>query len=312
MPDGKADLSIVPTFENVDPSQLTNEDLGIITQGKTQMAADANHVWRYESRRAAQPVLDFLYLGPSSVAKDRDFLQREGITMLLAARDSRLAQARLMSAERVAQELGLAVDYIDVSSRQELIQAFPHAVRKINDHLLQRYRSQAVRPAGAGSGANLQPNQLPGVPESRMVINSAKFSTGKVLVFCETGNDRSAAIVAAYLLTMFNSDLVKTLQFITLQRFCANFDDETKYLLRSYEDIIAARRSVNEGMALAGGTGAGGAGKPSAKRNISATMTDDDVTPGPMQSNSQLDRDRYMDRDAFAPFLEGDTAMAED
>jgi hypothetical protein len=302
--DGKAELSIVPTFENVDSSQLTNADLGIITQGRTQMARDSVHVWRYESRREAQAVLDFLYLGPSSAIRDRAFLQREGITMLLAVRDARLAEAKLMSAERIGQELGLQVDYIDVSNRQELIRAFPHAVRKINDHLIQRYRSQAVQVA-----ADQAQNQDSAVPQSRMVIDSAKFSSGKVLVFCETGNDRSAAIVAAYLMTMFNSDLVKTLQFVTIQRFCANFDEETKYLLKSYEDIITARRTVNSSMDQAGQFAI--PIRSSAKRNISDALSDDGSSADLVQGGFQLDRDRYTDRDPFAPFVDGDVPMAE-
>lgn len=305
---GKGKLSIVPTFESIDPSQLTHEDLGIITQGKTQMAIDNNRVWLYESRRQAQPILDFLYLGPSSVARDRDFLQKEGITMLLAARDSRLAKARLMSAERVALELGLEVDYIDIRSRQELIQVFPVAVKKINEHLVRRYRSQAVHVAGADVSPTTQ-GQVPVVPESRMAINSAEFSTGKVLVFCETGNDRSAAVVAAYLLTMFNSDLVKTLQFINLQRFCVNFDDETKHLLRSYEDILSAQRAVNSSKAQADQAVA--PTRPSVKRNISDTMAEDEDSPDPdpARDNFRLDRDRYIGRDPFAPFVDGDVPM---
>lgn len=292
----------------MDSSQLTHEDLTIITQGKTQMANDSTYIWRYESRRQAQPVLDFLYLGPSSITRDRDFLQKEGITMLLAARDSRLAGARLMSAERTAHELGLAVDYIDVSSRQELIRAFPLAVKKINDHLIQRYRSQAVQVPEVIDQVNpgLEGGQVPVVPESRMVINSANFSTGKVLVFCETGNDRSATVVAAYLMSMFNSDLVRTLQFINLQRFCVNFDDETKFLLRSYEDIIAAQRSVNGSM---GQTGPAVTTNPTAKRRIAESMDEDEDTQEPEQSGFQFDTDRYIGRDPFAPFVDGDVSI---
>src|SRR4051794_26949193 len=55
-------VSIVPSFENVDTMQLTVEDLNIITQNKTQIANESGANWKYESRRLAQPVLDFLYL----------------------------------------------------------------------------------------------------------------------------------------------------------------------------------------------------------------------------------------------------------
>jgi hypothetical protein len=297
-------LSIVPTYENIDSQMLTKDDLNVITQGKIQMATYMSQDWRYESRRQAQPILDFLYLGPSSVAKDREFLQQEGITMLLAARDSRLANARLMSVERTAQELGLEADYIDVSDRQELIRAFPLAVKKINDHLIRQYRSQAVQvspPEATGLSSNP-------VPENQMMINSANFRKGKVLVFCETGNDRSAAVVAAYMMTMFNSDLVKTLQFINLKRFCANFDDETKFLLRSYEDIVQARRAVNGNGYQMNSTIT--RSNPPAKRQISDTVDEEDDVTDVSQTGIQLDKDRYMGRDPFAPFVDGDIPMA--
>jgi hypothetical protein len=68
---------------------------------------------------------------------------------------------------------------------------------------------------------------------------------GKVLVFCESGNEKSAAVVAAYLMEMLvDFDHVKAMQVCQAQRFCANFDDSIKNILRSYWDILRARRSV--------------------------------------------------------------------
>ncbi|KAK5636097.1 hypothetical protein RRF57_011809 [Xylaria bambusicola] len=85
-------MKIVPSYDNVDPSSLSKEDLAIITQnGLEQVAQDSAAHWTYESRRVAQPILDYLYLGPSNVLKNRKWLQDEGVTMILAARDSKQA-----------------------------------------------------------------------------------------------------------------------------------------------------------------------------------------------------------------------------
>jgi serine/threonine/tyrosine-interacting protein len=226
VPDGETVTIGPPEF---DSGQMSQDDLAIITQGRSQLARDTSQGWKYEMRRSAQKVLDFLYLGPASVVKDVKFLQSEGITMLLAARDSMMLDARLMSVEKVANELGLETGVVNISSKVELVPAFSQAVREINDHLIRVYRQQqASNPNPGGQGS---------------------FRQGKVLVYCETGNDRSAAIVAAYIMTIYRLDLVKTLQFVNLQRFCVVFDDETKFLLRSYEDILNAGRDVTRAQA---------------------------------------------------------------
>ncbi|KAL1841788.1 hypothetical protein VTK73DRAFT_3381 [Phialemonium thermophilum] len=296
-------LSIVPTYEHLDPAQLTTDDLRIITQGKVQVASDNTINWRYESRREAQPILDFLYLGPSSVLRDRAFLQREGITLLLAVRDSRMAKVNLMGAERVAGELGIEAESIDVDSNQDLVRWFPVAVEKINGHLLRRYRSQgrAVQ-AGEGEATTGAPGggPPPQAPDgSRMVIDSAQFRPAKVLVYCETGNDRSAAVVAAYLVTMFQADVETVCQFIGLQRFCATFDESTAFLLKTYEDIIVARRSVARD--AAGHAAGDGAGR-SAKRTISQTRGDEDDDLSRAPAHADFDQDRYAGRGQFAPW----------
>ncbi|KAB5577932.1 protein-tyrosine phosphatase-like protein [Coniochaeta sp. 2T2.1] len=249
------DLGVPGTF-------ISRHDVQTITQDLPQISPRSTD-WTYESRRQTQPILSYLYLGPASVARDHAFLRSEGITLLLAARDTRQALARLLGVSKSAAQLGIAADYVDVSDRAELIASFPLAVSKINAHLLERR------------------------------------GEGKVLVCCETGNERSAALVAAYVMTMYDADLVKTVQFIHHRRICANFDDDFKFLLRSYGDIVAARRTV--GMAVhqqlqqqenqhdavmlapapgpAAATAAGGAGGRSkaAKRGIEETDMDEDA-----------------------------------
>lgn len=293
-------LTITPSYDSVDPSLLTVEDINIITGNRDQRAAPLiNQIWRYEDRRKAQLILDFLYLGPLTVVRDRAWLQKEGITMLLAARDASMAQARVMSLEKTAAELGIEAAYVDVAGRQELIRSFPAAVAKINDHLVRVYKSQARQITAGASG------------EPVTAIDPSTFRRGKVLVFCETGNERSAAIVAAYVMTMYGKDAVGAIQFIVAQRFCANFDEEAKHLLRSYGDILVAKRmtarahrpcaaeqqpaGMHENATL---NPAAAVNQSCKKRGIEDTMMEDE------QGEFSLDMGRYEDRAPFQPFVQ--------
>lgn len=170
--------------------------------------------WDYDMRRKAQDVLPFLYLGPATAAKDREFLTRQGITLLLSVRTKRSATARLLSGEKVARELGIEADSIDVEDSRELIASFPRAIRRINDHIL----------AGASS------------PQQAIAP--------KVLVFCETGNSRSASVVMSYMMVMFNLTVEQAVWTLQHRRFSIDVDESLQYLLRSFEAILTAKRDV--------------------------------------------------------------------
>ncbi|KAK8106168.1 uncharacterized protein PG998_003365 [Apiospora kogelbergensis] len=234
-------IKVVPSYANVDPADLSPEQLDIITGGlREQTARDSTGSWNYSERRQAQAILDCLYLGPSNVARDREWLTANGITMLLAVRDSRFASARLMFADAIAQELGIQADYIDIENQMGMIRSLPDAVRKINNHFLDVYHRQAV-PAASGGQAT----------EGSMFINRQDFKRGKVLVFCETGNDRSPIVVVAYMMAVLGMNMVRACQFIHYRRFCINLSEEMKFLLQTYEGLLDARRTVNQHRAAA-------------------------------------------------------------
>ncbi|KAI0539498.1 protein-tyrosine phosphatase-like protein [Xylaria digitata] len=285
-------MKIVPRYDNVDPVSLSKEDLAIITQNGLELVAhDPAAHWTYKSRRNAQPVLDYLYLGPSSVARNRQWLREHGITMILAARDARQAGLNIMAFDKLAQEMGIEARYVDVSGYHELIRAFPSVVRMINDHMLRIYQEQAV----ATPTVDLR--------NGAMVIDETTFKRGKVLVYCETGNDRSAGIVCAYLMAVFGMSTVEVCQFINYQRFCVSMDEDLKHTLRAYEDILVAERTVHQHELL----------RPDfttlvqkkAKRGIDETVDDDgdDEMTGVHQYQSS-DRDRFLGRDSFVPFID--------
>ena len=282
------DLDLMPSFEHVDPTQLTSADLAIITRQAAQVARNRATSWTYEQRREAQPILDFLYLGPTSVIRDHAFLAGEGITMVLVARDARNAGSRILSLERARDALGLAPCVLDIAGTQGMVRAFPEAVRRINDHLLAVYHAQARE--------RNQQGQL-------RMGGEAEFRRGKVLVACESGNDRSAGIVAAYIMAMFGKTMVPTIQFTSLQRFCCSFDEEVKRTLQTWEDILKARHAVGLDRGPAGQNGASVPGR--AKRGVDDMMdVDEDAATGCSQSWPADDLERFTDRASFAPFMD--------
>lgn len=241
----------------------------------------------------AQQVLPFLYLGPMSAAKDRDFLQREGITMVIAVRNTMSAQAKLLTSKAV-QELGINTRMIDVTGNQELIAAFPRAIEAINSHLSAMYQQDQVRPAQAATTGQVHLRSTP----------------GKVLVFCESGNERSATLVTAYIMAMYATDLIKAIQIVQAQRFAVAFDDSLRNLLLTYETILKAKRDVvqadNRSLGVPGGVrdpsasveSDNGARKGS-KRTFDDTYDDDMEVDG---GNVHLDYGRFEMRDGSAPF----------
>jgi serine/threonine/tyrosine-interacting protein len=201
---------------NIDFLQGTGYDSALAT---ATGGAAAN--WKYEHRRQAQEILSFLWLGPLHAARDKEFLQREGINLIIAIQHKVGIGSKLtIGAMRVANELGIAKATLDVGNNQDLIALFPTATRIINSHLRELYNRAMLNPAG-------------GIPP------------GKALIFCESGNEKSAAVAAAYLMDNFQGvDYIKACQICNARRFCCSFDDSIKQYLKSYDDILQAKRSV--------------------------------------------------------------------
>ena len=238
--------------------------------------------WKYEQRRMAQQILPFLFLGPVSAARDAKFLRDSDITMVLAVRNTMSAQAKLLSSKAAA-ELEIETQYIDVAGNQELIAAFPRAIELINAHLSSMYRlAQSNKAQLHDSGGS------PSAP-------------GKVLVFCETGNERSATVVAAYVMAMYSMDIVPALQIVQAQRFAVAFDDSLRNLLQTYESILRAKRDV-----VKAGNGYSGNGHRAngVSQNLLIGNHGADKAGGRKSSKRTLDEaDDEMDTDADERFV---------
>ncbi len=249
--------------------------------------------WKYEERRKAQQVLPYLYLGPSSAAKDQVFLKKEGITMVLAVRNTKSAQAKLLGS-RVADELGLESQSIDVKGNQELIAAFPRGIEVINAHLSKMYRQQRSRIDQAVVDTGRQAPDLP----------------GKVLLYCESGNDRSACLVVAYIMAMYSQDLITAIQTVQAHRFAVAFDDALRQLLSTYETILQAKREVMQAdISMAGpqtvsgdAVGRGGTARNNQMKRTINELYEDDEDVDMDSGNGEMDVERFEKREGLAPF----------
>lgn len=209
MPELSVGRAVDGLEDELDTSFLKEMNLDSIVQKNTLLE------WAYERRRQAQMILPWLYLGPLTAARDREFLSREGITMILAIRAKDNSMNGAIQAGRDACQ---EVQTIEAPNFFDLISNFSRTTNMINQHIARIRKS---------------------------TIASGNPQLGKVLVFCESGNEKSAAVVAAYLMeTLDDFDHIKSMQVCQAQRFCVNFDDTIKNILRSHWDILLAKRAV--------------------------------------------------------------------
>ncbi|EEP79575.1 predicted protein [Uncinocarpus reesii 1704] len=172
--------------------------------------------WQYELRREAQRILPFLYLGPTSAARNIAFLKEAGITCVLAIRSNHPSHEFTVNADKAAAAAGIESQHVKVEDYHELGRTFPQLVRLISNHVCRcRTHSASTLPAEK-----------------------------KVLVFCETGNERSASLVIAYLMVIYNIQMHTALGHVQGRRLCINIDFSMRQILLSFESILNAQRDV--------------------------------------------------------------------
>lgn len=260
-------------YAAVDVTFLEDVDYGHLFQ------YSAGLDWDYSDRRKAQKILPFIYLGPMAAAKDRAFLQEEGITMLFAVRNSRTSFSKIMSAvlNTMADSTGLDRGDVEVGELAQLVSILPQATLQINQHMA---RISALYKNGA-----------PGCP-----------AHGKVLVFCETGNGASAAIVVAYIMEMYQSmEVVNTCQLVLARRFCCHLDDQLRYHLESYRGILEASRVVAASGAAAKDVMTQTTWEGITRKRMMTADGDEDEDTG----DAWADRERFEGR-MFVPFEDDD------
>ncbi|TFB01200.1 hypothetical protein CCMA1212_007012 [Trichoderma ghanense] len=271
-------IVLEPLHRRVDPNLISRENLAIITGNRKQVSVDNTWLWKYEHRREAQRILDYLYLGPTSVVRDHDFLRREAITMIVVVRDARAPMA-LGSLDKAAATLGISACYIDIDP-SHILAAFYKIVSVINSHLLSNHASKME------------------------VADGSHGLVGKVLVVCDSGTERGPPLVAAYIMAVFGQDLMTALQFVNIQRFCCNFTEEHKRALLTWDGLLkagafVAMHSAHDDMFPFPDDAA--YYKTSTKRAIDDMMEEDDVKMG---YDPPADGERFQGRESFVPFQE--------
>lgn len=210
----------IPSVSDLSPDELEM----LLPDGSAVAKGNMADSWTYEMRWQAQLILDFLYLGPASVAKDINFLRDKHISLVILVRDARMNGSKSDPVERAAAELGHRVGYVHVSGMQSLIADLPALTREMNTHMISVFRDS----------------------------NGAK--SGNILVCCESGAGRSAAVTAAYLMQLFSRDMVSVVQFVLAQRFCCIFDEDMKQMLKTWEEILRAKAETMEQTGWTGAT----------------------------------------------------------
>ncbi|PGH17585.1 hypothetical protein AJ80_04763 [Polytolypa hystricis UAMH7299] len=177
--------------------------------------------WLYTMRRDAQAILPFLYLGPNTAARNTEFLRSEGITLMLGVRGTHSSHPTIINSDKQAHELGIEADYVVVDESQDLASKLRSIICRINGHVCccEKHQKGQKTPFA------------PGPPK-------------KVLVFCETGNERSGVVVVAYLMAIFNMSPEAAMVNVQGQRLCASLGGTFRHALASFADVINAARDV--------------------------------------------------------------------
>ena len=195
--------------------------------------------------------------------------------------NSPLGAKLTVGAFKVADELGLAKSVIVASDHNDIISILSQATDLINEHLASVHH--------------------------RAQMSAAASCEGKVLVFCETGNDKSAAIVAAYLMQTFTKiDCVRAIQICSHRRFCCTFGDGLKHALNTFWGLILAKREVIDGSlfsALSLQDGGATHRDSSRRENRKRTRSyEDDENETMDASGSADDTERFQGRN-LTPFI---------
>lgn len=184
-----------------------------------KIAANLNE-WEYTQKGRAQEIVPFLFLGPMAVARDVKFVESNGITMLLAIRDGRgaITNPKIMNPALWKSGQNIEATTFDVMNEADLIRRFRLVIKKMNDHLMSK-------------------------TERRPVTQFDQIG-GKIMVFCEAGDTRSAAVVVLYFMVVFGLSARSAIQAVQTRRFGINVNGEMSRMIHSFEDIMQAERAV--------------------------------------------------------------------
>lgn len=212
-------------LENADSPQYQDDKAGnaafiqqlLVTRpGKLESIASK---WEFDKRRNAQAILPYLFLGPSTAMRDSAFLDDAGITFLLAVRSSYAVQSHpnYLNPATYSTAVNRQTATFDLDHPFDFITRIKPAIRLLVDHL----EANTTTP-----------------------ITSIDDVRARVLVCCESGNDRSATFVVAFLMLVYGFDNSTAIQLVHSQRFSISLNDGMRRMLGDFNDLLAAERQV--------------------------------------------------------------------
>lgn len=160
--------------------------------------------WAYELRHKAQEIIPGLWIGPLRVLRDTEFFQQHNIRVLISVTDVRT---------------------VPVILRDVYIPS--------NDYLC-----HSIDPGNHNTNPLAIVPQLAGTCD---IIKNAQNNGIGTFIFCETGNEQSAVVAAAYIMFDRNIDLIPAIQIVQSRRFSISLDDAAKHNLQTFADICKAR-----------------------------------------------------------------------
>lgn len=282
-------LNLEPAHEGAQGLGLTVAEMETITGSRPQNFDQRTKVWSYEDRRVAHPILDYLWLGPSGIARDHSFLREKGFSMILVANELRSAGQKLRSIESAADALGIEVKYVDTQPVYQQVGAFNETLQIINNHVLDWNR----RNGGLSK-------------TSRTFSEPQGPRCATVLVVCETGNDRSSMIVASYIMAMYSRSMADAVHYMLARRLSCAFDEIAKRALQTWGDVLWARRAVTSHAAPGDSFSPGESGR-TMKRGFADTL-EMEIDGGGTETSLRTqhgvveDHARFSNRKAFTPF----------
>jgi serine/threonine/tyrosine-interacting protein len=167
--------------------------------------------WKYGDRYHAQQVVDHVWIGPMSVVRNQQFLVDNNIRVLISLLSPQINQ---FTSRRVYEQSS-EFKWITVSLAED--------------------------PSTS--------NQLAVAQFEKIValIDEAQHAGIDSLIFCETGNEKSASALAAYLIYSRDMSAVEALQCVQAHRFCIVPNNTATFHLQTFEDLC---RSFRQSLAV--------------------------------------------------------------
>lgn len=173
--------------------------------------------WDYQKRHEVQHILPFLCLGPFTAARNAEYLQKLGVTLIISVRSARCALARPkgFNPAYFPSCTHLETATFDVDTPYDVITRLEPVLKLMTDHL--------QRETTKGQFADVG---------------------GKIFVFCETGNERSPVLVAAYIMLLYGVSWNESLNYIMAKRFSVSLISGMLDMLKTWEGMLGAESDI--------------------------------------------------------------------